>query len=86
MEIMERDLKVQLLQEWEGHPAQKLYQAHLEALCKRKEVEKAVALRANNPFEAMRKQFEIDGLTLAVKSLTNLIASLSQKAENPQGE
>ena len=78
---MERDLKVQLLQEWEGHPAQRLYQDHLELLCKRKEVEKAAALRSNNAFEAAKKQFEIDGINLAVKSLTNLMASLSQKTE-----
>ena len=86
MEVMEKDLKVQLLQEWEGHRAWKLYQDHLDQLCKRKEVEKAVALRRNNAFEASRYQFEIDGINLAVKSLSNLIASLSQKTENPQGE
>ena len=78
---MEKDLQVQLLQEMEAHPAWKLYQDHLELLCRRKEVEKSVALRSNNPFEATRRQFEIDGLTLSVKSLSNLITSLSPQAE-----
>ena len=81
---MEADYKIQALQEMESHPAWGLYQAHLEQLCKRKELEKSVALRANNPFEATRKQFEIDGITLAVKSLNNLISSLSPKAEQPE--
>ena len=83
MEVMERDLKVQLLQELEGHQAWKLYQDHLEWLCKIKEREKSVALRANNAFEAAKKQFEIDGINLAVTSLSKLIISLSPKTEQP---
>ena len=78
---MERDLKAQLLTEWEAHPAHRLFLDHLEQLCKRKEVEKSGALRRNLAFEAQKQQFEIDGINLAVKSLSNLIASLSQKAE-----
>ena len=75
---MEKDLQVQLLQEMADHPAWPLYQAHLEALCRRKEVEKAAALRSNNAFTAAQKQFEIDGINFAMKSLNQLINSLTQ--------
>ena len=78
---MEKDQMLAALQEMESHPAWRLFQDHLELLCKRKEVEKCQALRVNNPFEAARKQFEIDGIILAVKSLHNLITSLSPEAE-----
>lgn len=83
---METDLKAQLLQEMAGHPAWQLFQAHLDRLCRQKEQVKSEALRRNQAFEAMKEQFEIDGITLAVKSLTKLIASLSQQTENPQGD
>ena len=79
---MEKDLQVQQLLEMASLPAWKLYLGHSELLCKRKEVEKSVALRSNNPFEAMRKQFEIDGINLSVRSLDNLITSLSPQAES----
>lgn len=83
-QAMEKDLKVQLLQEMEGHPAWKLFQDHLEALCKLKDREKAAALRRKDLDDAYGFQKEIDGIILAGKSLNNLISSLSQKAETPE--
>lgn len=85
-EIMEADLQAQLLQEMAEQPAWRLYQGHLAELCKRKELEKSAALRRNEPHEAISKQFEIDGINLAVKSLSNLINSLTPKADNPETE
>lgn len=79
---MERQLQVQLLKEMENHPAWQLYQAHLELLCKRKEVEKAVALRSNEIHRAIKLQSEIDGINLSVKSLNNIITSLSPQVES----
>ena len=79
---MEKDLMIQVLQEMEGHPAWKLYQDHLDRLCRIKEVEKSKALRSNNPFEASKAQFEIDGIQLAAKGLTILLSGLT--AEQPE--
>ena len=78
---MERQEKAQLLRAMEGLPAWRLYQAHLEELCRRKEVEKSLALRGNDSFKSMKLQFEIDGINLSVKSLNNLATSLSQQVE-----
>ena len=82
MEVMEKDFKIQALQEMEGHPAWELYQAHLEQLCRIKEVEKSQHLRVNRLFDAAMKQSEIDGINLARKSITSLISSLSEKTES----
>ena len=73
---VEKDLKIQALQEMEGHPAWKLYQDHLDRLCRIKEVEKSKALRSDNPFEANKAQFEIDGIQLASKGITALLSGL----------
>ena len=80
-EEMEKDLKAQLLKEWEGHPACRLFLAHLEELCKRKEVEKALALRGNRLHDAVLRQGEIDGINLTVKSLNNLTTRLTPQSE-----
>ena len=82
-EVMESDLKAQLLRELEAHPAWKLYQAHLQELCKRKQVEVSLALRANRHFEASKAQFETDGIILALTSLNKLLAH-SETGEEPE--
>ena len=81
MEEMEQDYKIQVLQEMENHPAWKLYQDHLDKLCRIKEVEKSKALRQDKAFEASARQHEIDGINLVVKSIFNKISSLSPKTE-----
>ena len=78
---MEKDLMIQVLQEMESHPAWKLYLAHLDKLCRIREVEKSQALRSEHPFQAARKQFEIDGIELSKKGLDVLITGLQSLQE-----
>ena len=82
-ELMETDLKAQLLKELEDHPAWRLFRDHLQELCRRKEVVKSRAVRIDDRIQAMQQQFEIDGINLVVSELPKLITSLSsQKAES----
>ena len=83
MEVIEEDLKAQLLREMEEQQAWKLYQGHLASLCKIKEVEKSAALRRNEIHVAIQKQFEIDGINLAVTGLHKLINGFSPKPDTP---
>jgi hypothetical protein len=78
---MERDEKIQALQEMESHPAWRLYQAHLEQLCRLREVVKSEALRVGDNFKATKSQHEIDGINLAVRSVSSLILNLSPKVD-----
>lgn len=78
---MDNQLAVQQIQELVGHPAWKLYQAHLDKLCRVREVEKAGCLRLGKHNEAVLKQGEIDGITLSAKSISSLITSLSPQTE-----
>ena len=72
---MEADLQTQVLQEMADHPAWQLFQAHLDKLCRTKDRAKASALRRNDMFEATKEQFEIDGINMALKSMTTLMQS-----------
>ena len=82
-EIQEKDLKIQLLRELEDLPAWRLYQAHLEGLCRRKEVVKSAAVRSGNQLASVQQQFEIDGIRLAVSELSKYLTSLtSPQTEN----
>ena len=82
-ETMELDFQLQALQEMEIHPAWALFREHLDRLCRLREVEKSKALRSNDSFTASKKQFEIDGITLAAESLKKMIISLSPETEKP---
>lgn len=73
------------LKELSISPSWRMYLAHLEKQWTRKEKEKSKALRANNSFEAMRQQFEIDGIKFAVSELENEIKRLNLP-ESEHGE
>ena len=75
---MEKDSMIQVLQEMESHPAWRLYQDHLDKLCRTREVEKSRALRSNDSFKSMKNQFEIDGIELAKRGLNILITDLTK--------
>ena len=81
MEAKVETHQVQLLKEMENHPAWRLYLDHLEELCRRKEVEKALALRGNELHRAILRQAEIDGIIIATRSLTNLINGFKAEPE-----
>ena len=72
VENQEKDFKILVLKEMASHPGWKLYQAHLARLSGKKEAVKSQALRLGNQLEALKQQFEIDGIRLAVSELEKL--------------
>jgi hypothetical protein len=83
-EITKED-KLLALKELQTHPGWRIYQGHLESQWIKKEREKAQALRANNPFLATARQFEIDALKLAVNELEKVI-DLSYSSAQEENE